>query len=77
MVPTSKEVLAAALAAARAAVAYDDSLYGCAARGEHYTNELGVEASTSDELDELYDDWQKKARVAIELEARRLAHGQD
>ncbi len=54
-------------AACKAAVRYDESICGAAARGEVDLRENGGGVSTGDELDALYEDWMEKARAALAM----------
>lgn len=49
-----------------AAIRYDDSIAGKAARGEANLREAGGGVVTGDDLDALYNDWISKARKAME-----------
>lgn len=55
------------LAACRAALAYDASIAGRAARGDCELRNEGGGIATGDDLDALYMDWITKAREAIAL----------
>lgn len=52
--------------ACEAAVAYDNSIAGAAARGE-VNLDNPVAYSTADDLDDLYMDWQQKSRKALDM----------
>lgn len=48
-----------------AAIRYDDSICGRAARGEYDLRESGGGIATGDDLDALYEDWINKARAVL------------
>lgn len=57
--------LALARLACEAAIAYDNSIIGKAARGEVELNDMGAAYSDATDLDLLYADWQEKSKAAL------------
>lgn len=57
--------LAKAVDACQAAIRYDDSIFGRAARGEVNLLESGAGIAEGKDLDALYDDWISKANAAL------------
>lgn len=61
-------------AACEAAMRYDASICGRAARGE-YSMAQGVSYAEGDDLDALYEDWTEKAKAALAARGEGVGDG--